>query len=26
MTLVWGAVLGAGLVMVLSPWLWPVRE
>ncbi|MFV0319923.1 MAG: type II secretion system F family protein [Microbacterium sp.] len=25
MTLVWGAVLAAGLLLVLSPWLWPVR-
>ncbi len=26
MTLVWGALLGAGLLLALSPWLWPVRE
>lgn len=24
MTFVWGAVLAAGLLLVLSPWLWPV--
>ncbi|GAA3762094.1 type II secretion system F family protein [Microbacterium kribbense] len=23
MTLVWGAVLAAGILLVLSPWLWP---
>ncbi|MGB4777592.1 MAG: type II secretion protein F, partial [Microbacterium sp.] len=23
MTLVWGAVLAAGVLLVLSPWLWP---
>lgn len=25
MTLVWGAMLGGGLVLVAAPWLWPVR-
>ncbi|WES65100.1 type II secretion system F family protein [Microbacter sp. GSS18] len=25
MTLVWGAVLGAGLLLAVSPWLWPRR-
>lgn len=25
MTVVWGAVLAAGLLLMLSPWLWPVR-
>lgn len=25
MTIVWGAVLAAGLLLVASPWLWPVR-
>ena len=23
MTFVWGAVLAAGLLLTLSPWLWP---
>ena len=26
MTLLWGAVLAAGLLLTLSPWLWPARE
>lgn len=26
MTIVWGAVLAAGLLLTLSPWLWPARE
>ena len=26
MTVVWGAVLAAGLLLVASPWLWPARE
>lgn len=26
MTFVWGAVLAAGILLVLSPWLWPKRE
>jgi len=26
MTIVWGAVLAAGLLLVASPWLWPARE
>jgi len=26
MTVVWGAALAAGILLVLSPWLWPVRE
>ena len=26
MTLLWGAVLAAGLLLMLSPWLWPARE
>ncbi|HEX5858858.1 MAG TPA: type II secretion protein F, partial [Microbacterium sp.] len=25
MTVVWGAVLAAGLLLALSPWLWPAR-
>lgn len=25
MTFVWGAVLAAGVLLVLSPWLWPAR-
>jgi tight adherence protein B len=25
MTFVWGAVLAAGLLLTLSPWLWPMR-
>ncbi|WP_127474424.1 type II secretion system F family protein [Microbacterium sulfonylureivorans] len=25
MTFVWGAVLAAGILLVLSPWLWPVK-
>lgn len=25
MTFLWGGVLGAGLLLVLSPWLWPIR-
>ena len=25
MTLVWGALLGAGLVLTAAPWLWPAR-
>ncbi len=25
MTIVWGAVLAAGLLLALSPWLWPAR-
>ncbi|MFT4219876.1 MAG: type II secretion system F family protein [Microbacterium sp.] len=25
MTIVWGAVLAAGILLVLSPWLWPAR-
>ena len=23
MSIVWGAVLAAGLLLVLSPWMWP---
>src|SRR6187431_356130 len=26
MTLVWGAVLAAGLLLTFSPWLWPASE
>ncbi len=26
MTLVWGLLLGAGLVLAASPWLWPRRD
>ena len=26
MTFVWGAVLAAGLLLVVSPWVWPARE
>lgn len=26
MTIVWGAALAAGLLLIASPWLWPVRE
>jgi len=26
MTLVWGALLGTGVLLTLSPWLWPRRE
>lgn len=26
MTIVWGAVLAAGLLLALSPWLWPARS
>jgi len=26
MTVVWGAVLAAGVLLVLSPWLWPSSE
>ncbi|MFT4230116.1 MAG: type II secretion system F family protein [Microbacterium sp.] len=26
MTLVWGAVLAAGVLLTASPWLWPARE
>ncbi|WP_457100306.1 type II secretion system F family protein [Microbacterium sp. P5_E9] len=26
MTLLWGAVLAAGLLLTLSPWLWPAGE
>lgn len=26
MTVVWGAVLAAGILLVLSPWLWPANE
>lgn len=26
MTLVWGALLAAGLLLALSPWLWPAGE
>ena len=26
MTFVWGAVLAAGILLVISPWVWPVRE
>ena len=26
MTFVWGAVLAAGVLLTLSPWLWPLRE
>jgi tight adherence protein B len=26
MTFVWGAVLAAGVLLVISPWLWPRRE
>lgn len=26
MTLLWGALLGGGLLLVVSPWLWPVGE
>lgn len=26
MTVVWGAVLAAGILLVASPWLWPSRE
>lgn len=26
MTVVWGAALAAGILLVLSPWLWPARE
>lgn len=26
MTVVWGAMLAAGILLVLSPWLWPVRS
>lgn len=26
MTFVWGAVLAAGLLLMLSPWLWPPRS
>jgi tight adherence protein B len=25
MTFVWGAVLAAGILLVLSPWVWPAR-
>ncbi|WP_345750753.1 type II secretion system F family protein [Microbacterium rhizophilus] len=25
MTVLWGAMLGGGLVLILSPWLWPAR-
>ena len=25
MTFVWGAVLAAGLLLVVSPWVWPAR-
>lgn len=25
MTIVWGAMLAAGLLLVLSPWVWPAR-
>lgn len=26
MTFVWGALLAAGLLLVVSPWVWPARE
>lgn len=26
MTIVWGALLAAGVLLSVSPWLWPVRE
>ncbi|MEZ3161784.1 type II secretion system F family protein [Microbacterium sp. BWT-B31] len=26
MTLVWGATLAVGILLVVSPWLWPARE
>ena len=26
MTIVWGAVLAAGVLLTASPWLWPTRE
>ena len=26
MTFVWGAVLAAGVLLTVSPWLWPLRE
>lgn len=26
MTVLWGAVLAAGVLLVVSPWLWPRRE
>ena len=26
MTIVWGAVLAAGLLLTISPWLWPASE
>lgn len=26
MTIVWGAALAAGLLLIASPWLWPARE
>ena len=26
MTFVWGAVLAAGLLLVVSPWVWPARR
>lgn len=26
MTFVWGALLAAGILLVLSPWVWPARE
>ncbi len=26
MTVVWGAALAAGILLVLSPWMWPARE
>ncbi|MFV0375290.1 type II secretion system F family protein [Microbacterium sp.] len=26
MTVVWGAMLAAGILLICSPWLWPARE
>ncbi|MDT0179933.1 type II secretion system F family protein [Microbacterium sp. ARD31] len=26
MTILWGAVLAAGVLLTVSPWLWPVRQ
>lgn len=26
MTIVWGAILAAGILLVLSPWLWPASD
>jgi len=26
MTVLWGVLLGGGLLLTVSPWLWPVRE